>query len=198
MGELVPFRRIEGALEELSDEALLSATGQHEQAALGALFDRFQADVYRFLARVAVATPNDVDDLVQQTFLEICRAAPRFNGRSTVKTWIFGIAVNVARTHARSERRRQAAIGRFGDLPVAGAAALDDAAHRTQTLERVARAVDALPYDLRVAYVLCAIEELTAKEAATALDSREGTVWRRVHEARELIRVAITGGSHEP
>lgn len=115
-----------------------------------------------------------------------------------MKTWIFGIAVNVARTHARSERRRQAAIGRFGDVPVAGAAALDDAADRAQALARIARAVDALPYDLRVAYVLCVIEELTAKEAATTLDTREGTVWRRVHEARELIRVAITGGSHEP
>lgn len=198
MGKLIPFRRVEGAVEELSDEALLSATGQGEQAALGALFDRFHADVYRFVARVASSTPNDVDDLVQQTFLEVCRASARFNGRSSVKTWIFGVAVNIARTHARSERRRQAAVGRFGEVPMAEREQLDAAADRAKALERVARAVDALPYDLRVAYVLCVFEELTAMEAATALGTREGTVWRRVHEARELIRAAITGGSHAP
>lgn len=196
-GKLIPFRRVEGAVEELSDEALLSATGQGEQAALGALFDRFQADVYRFVARVAVATPNDVDDLVQQTFLEISRAASRFNGRSTVKTWIFGVAVNIARTHARSERRRQAAVGRFADVPITDAESLDAVADRAKALERVACAVDELPYDLRVAYVLCVVEELTAKEAATALDTREGTVWRRVHEARAMIKDALTGGRHE-
>jgi len=197
MGELLPLRRVEGAASELSDEGLLSATGQGEQAALGALFDRFHADVYRFIARVAVATPNDTDDLVQQTFLEICRAASRFNGRSSVRTWIFGVAVNVARTHVRSERRRQAAIVRSAEVPIAELESLDAAADRARALQRVAQAIAQLPYDLRVAYVLCVLEELTAREAAATLDVREGTVWRRVHEARELLRVAVTGGPHE-
>lgn len=191
MGKLLAFRRVSGAVTELSDEALLSATGQGEQAALGALFDRFHADVYRFVARFAGATPNDVDDVVQMTFLEVYRSAARFNGRSAVKTWIFGVAVNVARTHARGERRQQAAVGRFADVPVAEPELLDAATARAQILERVAHAVDGLPYDLRIAYVMCVLEELTAKEAAEALGTREGTVWRRVHEARQVIRDAI-------
>ena len=198
MGTLVPFRRIEGAVEELSDEALVSATAHGEQAALGALFDRFHGDVYRFVARIAAGSPGDIDDLAQQTFLEASRAASRFRGRSSVKTWILGIAVNVARTHARGERRRQAAVGRFGDVPIAHAEPLDAIADRARALERMARALDQLPYDLRVAYSLCVVEELTAKEAATALDTREGTVWRRVHEARALLQAALTGGRDEP
>lgn len=191
MGKLVPFRRVDGAVQELSDEALLAATGIGEQAALGALFDRFHADVYRFVARVAATTPNDVDDLVQMTFLEVHRSAARFHGGSTVKTWIFGVAINVARTHARGERRMQAAVGRFADVPVAESESLETAAARTEMLQQVARAIDGLAYDLRVAYVLCVVEELSAKEAASAIGAREGTVWRRVHEAREAIRDAI-------
>lgn len=191
MGKLVPFRRVDGAVQELSDEALLAATGIGEQAALGALFDRFHADVYRFVARVAATTPNDVDDLVQMTFLEVHRSAARFHGGSTVKTWIFGVAINVARTHARGERRMQAAVGRFADVPVAESESLETVAARTEMLQQVARAIDGLAYDLRVAYVLCVVEELSAKEAASALGAREGTVWRRVHEARETIRDAI-------
>ncbi|HVV83368.1 MAG TPA: RNA polymerase sigma factor [Kofleriaceae bacterium] len=191
MGQLVPLRRVDGAVHELSDAALLAAAGLGDQAALGALFDRFHADVYRFVARVAAATPSDVDDLVQTTFLEVYRSAARFDGRSAVKTWIFGVAVNVARTHARGERRMQAAVGRYADVPIAEPEPLDTAAARREVLERVARAIDELPYDLRAAYVLCVIEELTARDAAAALDTREGTVWRRVHEARQVIRAAL-------
>lgn len=191
MGKLVPLRRVDGAVHELSDAALIAAIALGDQAALGALFDRFQADVYRFVARVAATTPNDIDDVVQMTFLEIRRSATRFDGRSAVKTWIFGIAVNVARTHARGERRKQAAIGRFAEVPAAESEPLDAAAARTEILERVARAIDSLPFDLRAAYTLCVLEGLTANEAAQALDAREGTVWRRVHEARHEIRAAI-------
>ena len=106
MGALVPFRRIDGATEELSDDALILATSTGDRAALAALFDRFHTDVYRFLARIASGHLDAIDDLVQATFLEAYRASARFGRRSTVRTWIFGIASNIARHHIRDESRR--------------------------------------------------------------------------------------------
>ena len=51
-GKVLPFRRVQGSIAELSDRALVSAVAEGDQAALGALFDRFQRDVHRFIARL--------------------------------------------------------------------------------------------------------------------------------------------------
>ena len=195
MGDLIPLRRIAGAVHELSDEALVSAAGAGDRAALGALFDRFAVAVHRFIARIAGRYASDLDDLVQATFLEVYRASARFDRRSAVQTWIFGIAVNIVRHHHRAEGRRGATMQRFAAIDGGSAARPDAAVDRAHQLERISRALDDLSEPLRVAYVLCVIEELTAREAASALGTSEGTVWRRVHEARTALRAALGGES---
>lgn len=195
MGDLVPLRRIEGGAAELSSEALVSATAAGDAVALGTLFDRHHQDVYRFLARIASRHADDLDDLVQATFLEVHRSAAQFTRRSSAKVWIFGIAVNVARHHARSEQRRRAAIERLAQAPSAAPVRPDAATERAEMWRRLSEALLALPEPLRVAYVLCVIEEVPAKEAAGALGSSEGTIWRRVHEARQALGAALEGRS---
>ena len=54
--------------------------------------------------------------------------------------------------------------------------------------------MDALPHDLRAAFVLCDLEEMPGVEAARALDVRAGTLWRRLHEARRALRAALFDG----
>ena len=191
MGDLVPLRRNPATSREMSDEALVVAAAAGDGAALGALFDRFHGDVWAFLARVAICPAADLDDLVQATFVEVFRSARRYERRAAVKTWIFGIAVNIARHHARSETRRHAAIARLADVPRADAPRPDVAAEQSQLAAYLAEALEQLPYDLRVAYVLCVLEELPAHEAARALGTREGTVWRRVHDARVRLKSLI-------
>lgn len=191
MGDLVSLRRVGTKPEEMSDEALLGAVAASDAVAQGALYDRFHLDVWRFLARVAGTVESDLDDLVQMTFVEVYRSASRFARRSRVKTWIFSIAIHVAKNHARSEGRHRAAVARMAEVPAGRQARPDSHAERAELLGRIARAIDELPHDQKVAYVLCVIEELPAKEAARALDTREGTVWRRVHEARQAIHEAM-------
>jgi RNA polymerase sigma-70 factor (ECF subfamily) len=195
MGDLIPLRRVAGAVHELSDEALVSAAGSGDPAALGALFDRFSADAHRFIARIAGAYAADLDDLLQATFLEVYRCSARFDRRSAVKTWIFGIAVNIVRHHRRSEDRRAATLQRFAAIDGGPQVRPDVAVDRSRQLEQLARALDRLAEPLRVAYVLCVVEELTAREAAIALATSEGTVWRRVHEARARLRELLGGGA---
>lgn len=109
MGDLVPLQRVAGTPAELSDEGLVQAMAAGEPAALGALYDRYQADVTRFLARLAAPANPDLDDLVQSTFMQAHRSSAKFRGRSAVKTWLFGIGANLVRQAARSESRRRAA-----------------------------------------------------------------------------------------
>jgi RNA polymerase sigma-70 factor (ECF subfamily) len=197
-GQIVPIRRVEerrAATSELSDEALLAACGVGDTAALGALFDRHHEAVYRLISRLLRTDRAEIDDLVQQTFLEAWRSAKKFGGRGAVRSYLFGIAANAVRHHIRGAVRRRNALAEVPPPPAAGAP--DDAAMRAQQVTRLAAALDELPDDLRVVYVMCDLEEVPGVEAARALGLRAGTLWRRLHEARRALREAIDGGSHE-
>jgi RNA polymerase sigma-70 factor (ECF subfamily) len=190
--KLVPLRRIDGAVAELSDDALLAACATGDTAALGALFDRFNIAVYRFVARLPTADEASRDDLVQATFLEARRTAARFRGSSSVKTWLLGIAANVARHQLRSERRRRVHQAKFLERLTPVADPVEDHVDRRRLLARIAAAVAELPHDQQVAFIMCDLEQLPGVDVASALDIPEGTLWRRLHHARKAVREAVS------
>ena len=195
--KLVPLRRISGDITEMSDEALLAACGTGDAPALGALFDRFHQAVYRFASRLPMTDELARDDLVQATFLEVQRAAPSFRGTSSVKTWILGIAANVARHTLRAERRRRVHQARFLERVDAAAEPLDAQLERRKLLARVAEALSRLPRDQQIAFLLCDLEQLPGVEVARVLDIPEGTLWRRLHTARKAMRQAIENANDQ-
>jgi RNA polymerase sigma-70 factor (ECF subfamily) len=188
---LLPFRR-PSSLRQLPDDALLAALATGDNAALEELFQRLGDTVHRILSRLRTIDRRDLDDVVQTTFIEVQRSAARYDGRASVGTWVIGIAMNVARHHARGEVRRRAAVSAIAAMPVTAVPALpdDEAAHR-QLLARLAAAFDDLPHDLRVAFTLCDLEGMRGVEVARILDIPEGTVWRRLHDARSRLRDRI-------
>ena len=177
-GKLLPFRRVHGTTAELSDRALVSAVAQGDQAALGALFDRFHRDVYRFVSGLARGV--DADDFVQMTFLEAHHSAPRFRGDSQVKTWLFGIAVNLVRHALRGDQRKTRATEGLAGVPAAPPLDAGATLDHEQRRRWVAAAVESLTPALREAYVLCVIEEMAGKDAAAVLGIREASLWRRL------------------
>ena len=191
-GKIVPLRRVAGSPDEMSDEALVAACAVGEAAALGALFDRHHQPVYRFISRV-LGPADDIDDLAQSTFIEVWRSAGRFKGKGSVRSWIFGIAANVARHHIRTEVRRRAAMQGVASGPAHDPPRPDDIAARRELVHRVGEALDELSHDLRVAFVLCDIESIPGVDAARALGIRKGTLWRRLHDARKALRTALDG-----
>jgi len=190
-GKLVPLRRITGELAEMSDEAVLAACGTGDAHALGALFDRFHEAVYRFAARLPVTDDLARDDLVQATFLEIRRAARSFRGTSSVKTWILGVAANIARHTLRAERRRRVHQARYLEQIAGAPEAIDAQVERRKLLAQVAEALATLPSDQQIAFILCDLEQLPGVEVARVLEIPEGTLWRRLHTARKAMRAAI-------
>jgi len=193
--KLVTLRRISGDITEMSDEALLAACATGDAPALGALFDRFHAAVYRFAGRLPMTDDLARDDLVQATFLEVRRAAHSFRGTSSVKTWILGVAANVARHTLRAERRRRVHQARYLEGMAAAPELLDAQVERKKLLARVAEALAELPRDQQVAFILCDLEQLPGVEVARVLEIPEGTLWRRLHTARKAMREAIERAS---
>src|SRR5262245_598336 len=109
--KIIPLRQ-EGRALDLSDEALVAGCAAGDAAALSALYRRHHEPVYRFLSRM-VGSSSELDDLAQLVFLGAWNGASRYRGQSAVRSWLFGIAANIARKHHRSEKRRQNAFNWF-------------------------------------------------------------------------------------
>ena len=193
-GKLLPLRRLDGLPAEMSDEALLAACALGDRAALGALYDRLSSHVWRFLSRMAGNQLEELEDLVQATFIAIHGSAATFKGTALVRTWVFAIAANVTRRHVRDEVRRRSAFERLSKLPVVPSRRPDESAEQQQLMLRMREALSALPHDLRVALVMCDLEDIPGREAAAVLQVPEGTLYRRVHEARRALRVLVDEG----
>ena len=189
--KLIPLRPPSAEPEAMSDVALVAACAAGDQAALGQLYDRHHAGVWRFSARVA-GSP-DVEDVVQSTFLEAWRSAARFQGRSGVRTWLLGIANNLLRRQRRDHVRRQAALTVLRDS-APDARSPEGAWQDRLLMERVQAALQTLTPDQRAAFVLCELEELKGVDAARVLGIRPGTLWRRLFDARRSLRGALEGG----
>ena len=200
-GVLLPFRSPRGRakattieepspqpIEELSDEALVAACATGDTAALAALFDRHHGMVFRFVSRIASACASDVEDLAQSTFLEMWRSSCRFRRTGSARSWMLGIAANLVKHYVRGEVRRRSAMADLAGVPEPRVGRPDELAAHGELMERLAGALAELPHDLRVAFVLCDVEEVPGVEAARALGVRQGTMWRRLHDARKRLR----------
>ncbi len=181
-------------LVEQAERRLVASVASGDQAALGQLFDRYHLAVFRYLSRLSGSDSSQLDDLVQATFIEVLRAAPSFDARSRVRTWLFGIASNIARHHRRSEGRRRRWQTVVDELPEEEPARIslpDGALERSELLERLGAAVLELPPDFREVFVACEVEALPGTEVARALGIPEGTLWRRLHEARKRVEARL-------
>jgi RNA polymerase sigma-70 factor (ECF subfamily) len=187
-GELIQLRA--GArVEELTDEGLVAACATADRAARALLFERHVDAVHRFIGRMRGSDPDIVDDLVQATFVAAFDAAGQFRG-TNVKAWLYGIAANLVRSHARREIRRKHAL-----RVVAEASPTSHGPRDAALVARLPAAIAALPHDLRAALVLVDLEGERGADAAAALGVPEGTLWRRVFHARQALRRALGGGT---
>jgi RNA polymerase sigma-70 factor, ECF subfamily len=189
---IFPLRRVSGSASEMTDGALLAACAVGDGAALGALFDRHSRAVFLFASRLLGRASAELDDVVSATFLEACRSAGAFRGGSPVRTWLFGIAVNVVRHQIRGDSRRRAFLDEYERLPPpAPGDRPDDALERQQLFAKLEASLRGLPHELREVFVLCDVEEISCAEAGRALGLRQGTVWKRLHRAREILGSAL-------
>jgi len=152
--------------------------------------------VWRTLRRLGVA-PASLDDAVQDVFLVVHRRLPDFDARSSIKTWLFGIALRVARDH------RRLACRKGGNAPLE--AAMADAApgpaehlEHVEALRRLDATLAHLDDQKRAVFVMAEIEEMTAPEIADALGIKLNTVYSRLRVARQEFDAALEAMKEPP
>ena len=114
-----------------------------------------------------------------------------FEGRSSWKTWVFGIALRVVRTYRRTQQRK----GNVDPLPPdladpSGASPMEEAA-KGEAVRILDRLLDELDDDKRVVFVLTELEQMTAKEIAEALAINVNTVYSRLRAARSAFERSV-------
>jgi RNA polymerase sigma-70 factor (ECF subfamily) len=138
--------------------------------------------VWRTLRALGVP-PSTIEDAVQDLFVVVHRRLPEFEGRAAMRTWLFEIALRVARDHRRAELRRGVPEALDEALPCVEPTPAESAT-AAEALRLVERALDTLDEERREVFVLAEIEQLTAPEMATVLHVPINTVYSRLRRAR--------------
>jgi RNA polymerase sigma-70 factor (ECF subfamily) len=199
-----------------SDDAdLLAALRRGDEAAFAWLLDHYDQPLRR-LARSFEATPAAADEVVQETWLAVIEGIYRFEGRSSLKTWIYRILVNKARTRGVRDKRSVAfaGLGEDGLGPTFPADRFLPADHpewpghwatppppweelpaarleAKETLQQIYAAIQALPQPHRQVITLRDVEGWSSEEVATLLDLTPANQRVILHRARARVRATL-------
>lgn len=185
LGQLLHLRT--AVSETLGDEGLAAACATGDRAAQSLVYERHVDAVYRFVARARGSDPSVVEDLVQATFIEAFRSAHSFRGPK-LQSWLFGIACNVMRTHVRKEIARRRIATSLGEQPQ-----WEPESVESSDLDRLRGAIEQLPPKYRDVILLVDLQGERGTDAARTLRVPEGTLWRRLSEARARLRELLGG-----
>jgi RNA polymerase sigma-70 factor (ECF subfamily) len=148
------------------------------------LFEQERTRVHRLLYRV-VGSNAQLDDLIQDAFLEVFRSLPSFRGESTLRTWIDRCAVRVAYAHFKRKRRHPVLLAvpeEASDAP-----SVEERTSMRQALRRVYAELSRLEPHQRIAFTLFAIEGRSQRDVADIMSSTIATVKIRVWRARRAL-----------
>jgi RNA polymerase sigma-70 factor, ECF subfamily len=180
------------------------------------LVERYHASLIR-VALMYVRTRAVAEEVVQETWIGVLRSLPRFEGRSSLRTWIFRILANQARTRARREARsvpfsslagvdddsptvdpdrflpaeHPAFPGHWASPPRSWGALPEEELLARETRERVLAAIDDLPGSQRMVISLRDVEGWSSEEVCDLLEISEGNQRVLLHRARAKVRGAL-------
>jgi len=167
--------------------SLIARLCRGDRAAVGEAYDLHHQAIRAF-ARRLTGDDASAEDLLHEVFVTLPSAIQRFEGGCALQTFLFSIAVNHARHHIRSAVRRRSAMSRLSLEPQSAPATPEHSANRRELAQALARALDQLPVDQRVAFVLCEVEERSSPEVAQIVGIPEATVRTRLYHARLKLR----------
>jgi RNA polymerase sigma-70 factor (ECF subfamily) len=186
--------------DALSDDRAVTRFLAGDVSAFEVIVRRYSGMVFTLAARLV--GPLDAEDVVQETFLRAWRGLESFRGESSLKTWIYAIALNRVRARQGTLARLRAVFA--GDRPgsdpdfslVDGLAdpalSPEENAALAEERRRLRKAVLALPDEFRMAVVLRDLEGLSYEEVASVLSVPVGTVRSRLARGRALLKEALS------
>jgi RNA polymerase sigma-70 factor (ECF subfamily) len=177
------------AKAETVDSDLVARLRDGDRAAVEEAYIAHHAAIRGF-ARRLVGDAAAAEDIVHEAFVALPRAIRRFRGEGSLRAFLIGVAANHSRRHVRSAMRRRRATERLAAHEDTQQHAVDatDQLITKQLATRLWAALDELPIDQRVVFVLCEAEQRTSVEVAEIVGAPEGTVRTRLFHAKRKLR----------
>jgi RNA polymerase sigma-70 factor, ECF subfamily len=181
---------------EISMEALIAG----DRAEFARLVDTYSGPIYRLGLRM-LGTPQDAEDVLQNTFLNVFTHLSTFEGRSSLSTWLYRIAANEALMLIRKKKPEvnmddvQAGENDEDLLPtqfVDWSVLPEDELLSGEGKKNLDAAIQTLPESMRIVFVLRDVEGLSIKETADALNLTETNVKTRLLRARMFLREQLS------
>lgn len=167
------------------DQQLIARIQEGDMHAFQTLYEQYWKRVYAHVRRV-MGGRGDVEDVVQEVFVQVHRSLPKFRGDSALSTWIYRITWNVSVSHLRKKKHKTV------ELPALRQIACSKEQWSTlearDKLRTLYAALDDLPDDYREAFVLFELEGHSLQEIADMLETSLNTVASRVRRSRERLR----------
>lgn len=200
--EVGPLEVLRDLRDTCDDARMVEGLRQGTEAAYEALIAEYRQPVYNLAVRL-LSDSTDASDVVQEVFLKVFRKIGAFRGDSSLKTWVYRIAVNEAYNYQRwFGRHRKQEVDLQGEeegspdycrrLSDPSQSPFDCAAEQERH-KLVEAAVARLNPTFRMAVVLRDIEELSYEEIAEILQVALGTVKSRILRGREALRKELAG-----
>tara|TARA_R110002096_G_scaffold428258_2_gene639710 strand:- start:15108 stop:15713 length:606 start_codon:yes stop_codon:yes gene_type:complete len=184
----------EGSERDAADKAAMTQLREGNDLALNAIMEHWEQPLLSFLYRYTTNWSVAVD-LAQETFVKVFQSRMRYRPKGQFSTWLFSIAMNLARNEARWRKRnpQSAMSGAAEDerqLAALDSAEIrpDDAAAGNDRARMVREAIRELPGDLRTVVLLSEYEGMTQREIGDVLGCTPKAVETRLYRARKLLR----------
>ncbi len=194
------------------DTALVARMLAGDESAFTHMVDTHHGAMFR-LAMVFTKDRGAAEEVTQETWLAVVDGLSRFESRSSLKTWLFNILVNKARTRAKRDAR-MVATADFSEAAITGQRSVDDARFggpknhwvhpplewtvspedhlMTRQLAQVIKdAIEALPANQRVVVTLRDIEGMSARQTCDLLELSDGNLRVLLHRGRAALRAAV-------
>lgn len=180
------------AVSAEGEAALVERAASGDAAAFRTLFQRHRGDVARLVYRM-LGAPADLEDVVQEVFVQVYRSLPDFRGQAKLSTWIHRVTVNVVLMHRRSAKSRPVLTEEApSDLVADGEAVLpDEDAERRERVRAFQRLLERLADKKRVVFVLHELEGLAPAEIAEIVGAPVLTVRTRLFYARRELEAML-------
>jgi RNA polymerase sigma-70 factor (ECF subfamily) len=191
----------DAARRGMEASALVEAAKSGDPGAFDALVRRYRPRIFA-LALHLTGSRTEADDITQDAFLRAFKNIDRFEGRSEFFTWLYRIALNRA-LNVRRDRKRRNTMS-IDDPRLTLALEVDAGGDPRRAIELretymvLLRAFDQLSPILRTTIALTLLQGLSYKEAAVVLETTEGTIAWRVHEARRKMRDSMSRMLKDP
>ena len=182
---------------------LVRAIAQGDEQAMADLYDHYSRGVYALALRI-VRQPNVAEEIVQETFVRVWRAAPSYEGGASCEGWLYRIARNMCLDQLRRQRARpeiedtmESDSEHENPIESIADAAADVAEEAWERLrrEQVRQALAALPPEQRVTLELAYFEGLTHREIAERLNEPLGTIKTRLRLGLQKLAVMFQAGA---